>query len=412
MSTFRAYAGDGPDRSDLLVHDRTVETLRWRDIAVPVGRGPVVELRTGDAEFAGPLEMLRGILLRNSEGWTSPSAGAIYPFELWAHDDVTGALGHVDLVRRRVVTTSVEPFRSAPRVMLVLRPWLSVRKYGSRGLAYTLLDAGHALVNMQIGASMVATDATALSLGTANTALPVGRFPIAELSGVPARPVVAGEPQWWLERLASDAKVAEVGEYEELFARRLLAHWQVPPVDLPVRTGSEVAARLARQLRRRRSAASFVSGLPPEDVRSVVTAGAADSRALGWAEILPPVESALFSRATDVGKFTMDNLFHQQHLVTADHIVALSVPLPGGQAPVTDLVASSILAAGMVGQCLYLEATQRGLAATGVGGFVPTSFRSAASTWPVYCMAYGRLPEQRQIKEDALAINRAHGFGS
>jgi hypothetical protein len=37
---------------------------------------------------------------------------------------------------------------NADHILLIIRPWLSMRKYGSRGYLYNHLDAGHAAVNL------------------------------------------------------------------------------------------------------------------------------------------------------------------------------------------------------------------------------------------------------------------------
>lgn len=86
----------------------------------------------------------------------APSAGAIHPYDLVALTDA-GAF-QLDLVRRSCTRLPVpEPAiarmlaRSPARdgapadaaLLLLTRPWLSMRKYGSRGYFYAQLDAGH-----------------------------------------------------------------------------------------------------------------------------------------------------------------------------------------------------------------------------------------------------------------------------
>jgi nitroreductase len=94
-----------------------------------------------------------------------PSAGAIFPYETlalcrasagddgWALFRVEGATGTCTMVPipriwlRRLV--SAMPGDGTGCYLIVLaRPWLSIRKYGPRGYLYTQLDAAHAAVNI------------------------------------------------------------------------------------------------------------------------------------------------------------------------------------------------------------------------------------------------------------------------
>ncbi|WP_412543366.1 nitroreductase family protein [Longispora sp. K20-0274] len=108
-------------------------------------------------------------------GWTSvsgagprrtaaPSAGAIHPYECYALAvEADGlALFHVDPVRRTCRRLDAGPFAGndlrtaglvAPEagealIILVSRPWLSMRKYGDRGYLYAQLDAAHLATNL------------------------------------------------------------------------------------------------------------------------------------------------------------------------------------------------------------------------------------------------------------------------
>ncbi|MEV5176632.1 hypothetical protein AB0L10_37395 [Streptomyces flaveolus] len=113
---------------------------------------------------------------------TTPSAGALYPFEvmvalretddyrLHRYDIAAGCLD----VLGRVTPGDVEALldgpvrnghvedapprtsgRPLPQVVMAVvgRPWLSMRKYGLRGYFYTLLDGGHAATNLTLAAS-------------------------------------------------------------------------------------------------------------------------------------------------------------------------------------------------------------------------------------------------------------------
>ncbi|MGC7101280.1 nitroreductase family protein [Amycolatopsis lurida] len=91
-------------------------------------------------------------------GRTVPSAGAIFPYDLvlCVPPDLAGISGvfHLDLTTRarlRLPVPAESVARLLPRdtadqahLLLLSRPWLSMRKYGARGYLYAQLDTGHA----------------------------------------------------------------------------------------------------------------------------------------------------------------------------------------------------------------------------------------------------------------------------
>ncbi|GAB3441112.1 nitroreductase family protein [Actinophytocola sediminis] len=100
---------------------------------------------------------------------TTPSAGALYPFEVMValrsrggyevyHYQVVGAcLRHLTSVPEGDVASLIFPAEtnSSPPVAIVIlvgRAVRSMRKYGSRGYLYTNLDMGHAATNIAIAA--------------------------------------------------------------------------------------------------------------------------------------------------------------------------------------------------------------------------------------------------------------------
>lgn len=139
---------------------------------------------------------------------TSPSAGALYPFEVLVQ---VGRLGEtylydVEGARFRPFSPVIGDLRAPGdtdsegdasnwigQVLFVARPWLSMKKYGQRGYLYTQLDIGHAAVS-------VALSAQALGL-RATVRLRIQRQRLAEklgLSGLCREPQVAvtiGLPQ-------------------------------------------------------------------------------------------------------------------------------------------------------------------------------------------------------------------------
>ncbi|HWM95348.1 MAG TPA: nitroreductase family protein [Thermoanaerobaculia bacterium] len=96
---------------------------------------------------------------------TTPSAGALYPYDVMAC--VVGEGCYLwDIDRGRLLRCGLEPMRgedlasaglaTAPGnrlealLVLVARPWLSMKKYSLRGYAYCHLDVGHAATNLAI----------------------------------------------------------------------------------------------------------------------------------------------------------------------------------------------------------------------------------------------------------------------
>lgn len=96
---------------------------------------------------------------------TTPSAGALYPFEVIA--SVIGEANYLwdvekgllapcclapltrdDLAKAGIVTPPGQ--RPEALLILVARPWLSMKKYRLRGYAYTHLDVGHTATNLAI----------------------------------------------------------------------------------------------------------------------------------------------------------------------------------------------------------------------------------------------------------------------
>jgi nitroreductase len=96
---------------------------------------------------------------------TTPSAGALYPYEVLA--SVVGEASYLwDIEQGRLVLCGLPPltredlaragFVTAPGhhleavIILLARPWLSMKKYQRRGYAYCHLDVGHLAANLAI----------------------------------------------------------------------------------------------------------------------------------------------------------------------------------------------------------------------------------------------------------------------
>ncbi|GLZ29302.1 hypothetical protein Lesp02_14920 [Lentzea sp. NBRC 105346] len=114
---------------------------------VPAELRPV--LRLFDTASAGTL----------NGGPSVPSAGALHPYEYFAA--VGEAIYALDAARHRctlvrsgaAVRTALEQAGLADTdaaVLVVLRPWLSMRKYGDRGYLYAQLDAAHLATHLLV----------------------------------------------------------------------------------------------------------------------------------------------------------------------------------------------------------------------------------------------------------------------
>jgi nitroreductase len=94
-----------------------------------------------------------------------PSAGAIFPYEtlalcrvsgddegwgLFRVEGATGSCGMVPISQLwlRRLLSAMPGDRDGCYLIVMARPWLSIRKYGPRGYLYTQLDAAHAAVNI------------------------------------------------------------------------------------------------------------------------------------------------------------------------------------------------------------------------------------------------------------------------
>jgi SagB-type dehydrogenase family enzyme len=128
----------------------------WRaafEDVLKVGYGVQTQSRFG----AGAWELIR---------WrTTPSAGALYPFEVIA--SVVGEGSYLwDLEQSRLVPCGLAPLtrddllgagfvtpagdRLEALLIFVARPWLSMKKYHQRGYAYCHLDVGHTATNLAL----------------------------------------------------------------------------------------------------------------------------------------------------------------------------------------------------------------------------------------------------------------------
>ncbi len=146
---------------------------------------------------------------------TTPSAGALYPFEVFAIVAGEG-IYFWDLDRGRLVSCGRPPlsheeltaagFVTAPEerlqalLVLVARPWRSMLKYHQRGYAYSHLDVGHVTTNLAIYTTALGhSPVLHLRFARATLAAHLGldglcREPLAALSfSGSAQPVATGD---------------------------------------------------------------------------------------------------------------------------------------------------------------------------------------------------------------------------
>jgi hypothetical protein len=145
-----------------------------------------------------------------------PSAGAIFPYDTLALCRVSIGGGNVDWALFRIegdagictlVPISAAWLRQLVRALpggvsfdgcyliVMTRPWLSIRKYGPRGYLYTQLDAAHAAVNI-MGVALSSRTAVlhaglpdAAASALRNEFLPFHEaHSVIQLAGAPARP--------------------------------------------------------------------------------------------------------------------------------------------------------------------------------------------------------------------------------
>jgi len=134
------------------------------------------DTRVDDAAVSRLLWAAQGVTA-SWGGRTAPSAGALYPIELYAADSdslrryVPELNGSIEVARedrraRIAEATGQEPPSTAP-VLIVITGVISrtATKYGDRAERYVLLEAGHACQNLLL-------EVTALGLA----AVPIGAF--------------------------------------------------------------------------------------------------------------------------------------------------------------------------------------------------------------------------------------------
>lgn len=168
-----------------------------------------------------------------------PSAGAIFPYETlalcrvsvgrsgvgWGLFRVEGVAGTCTTVpisqpwlRRLVDALPGGPAFTGCYLIVMARPWLSIRKYGPRGYLYTQLDAAHAAVNivgvaLSTGAAMLHAGLPAAAGIALRNGLPPFHEPhsVIQLAG-PSH--YAGDPVVTVRELVSPSRAAQAYDFE------------------------------------------------------------------------------------------------------------------------------------------------------------------------------------------------------
>ncbi|HEY2294534.1 MAG TPA: nitroreductase family protein [Thermoanaerobaculia bacterium] len=417
---------------------------------------------------------------------TTPSAGALYPFEVFAC--VVGEGSYLwDVEEERLVPCGLAALtaedlaaaglaaapgqRLEALLVLVARPWVSMKKYFQRGYAYCHLDVGHLAANLAIYTAALG-HGSALHLRFSHTALAgylslggLCREPLAVLSFAAAKPAACPEPAAWSRAGQEPAALelpaeAEIRCWESLRGIRsfdcplalpcppanaplLIEPAAVPEEDvvpLPIGRAQPSAAREWRAaILGRRSAKGFraeplsaahvgelLGALRDEGFPSDF-AGDASAR-LGVRLVARNVEGlegvfAYAPRSHSLHRLDPQTgdprpaCMHQEIARNAAALIFL-------HAPISDLMAGQgysafselHIQAGELAQRLYLAAARIGaVGMTCIGGFDDYECAALArltdADETLYVILLG-LPDEAAIKQDRLSVAYSHGHST
>ncbi len=390
-----------------------------------------------------------------------PSAGASYPFELYAvvREAEDLALFHLDPARRlcrRLETGAAGwwettglalPDADEAIVFVVSRPWLSMRKYGDRGYLYAQLDIAHLAANL-LGLAQDLGFTAELRLGFARTpaaeALGFGtrcreihsalRLSAGDVGGRAAGWSVrdgraasadGGDVQWWLEAACwtSLSPLLDTGDED----RGRAAIQARPPVDLRTDLGFGPSfpsgASWAALSGNRLSSKGFEPiGLARPALWQAVSACQAplasdvgpDSAVAMTLVVrdVPGLAPGVY-HATEAGGDVpgvvpngdeiVRACLQQEHLRHAAAFAVFHVSHEELVAAGPHRVREMLFRIGAAGQLVYLGATEAGVGVTGVGGFDAGCWRQLArlapDREPLYLVALG-WDDARGVKWD------------
>ncbi|MBB4910649.1 nitroreductase family protein [Actinophytocola algeriensis] len=392
------------------------EPIRWVEARQPPTYRPVrpEPLPAGLATVVARLEYAVGHRAGSTKR-AAPSAGGCYPYELFVSpaSATEPVVGHVDLHQRWVTVPSGDQAGWAGdrfRYYLVGRPWFSVRKYGRRGFLYHLVDAGHAMLNLSLTSGTPdpdrPADAIAGRLARRGGALLGFGVLDADDSGRTA-------DGWVLRQATGPEPQNPLNDIEEI-TRGLLPD---PPEPLRLALPpSPARTRLADAIPTRHSAAAFHGAVAAGELAEFVARFVELCDRIVPELGVPIPGFQVFSRHPGVGRplpeksWLTGALLGQSHLTGASAFVVVHARVE--DAPTEALSVGTqrlITASGLVGEIIYLAASQAGLGVTGIGGFDPRLWATACATTEdiIYVLAIGR--EADGEKFDVTNPNGSHG---
>lgn len=374
-----------------------MQALTWADLVDPPrpGRrtsqplqGALTAVRTLENAFGHPVGTPR---------WRTPSAGGIYPYEVFlASEAAPHLLAHVDL-HRRVVTSSPESaaaLAGAEGFLYALcgRPWLSMRAYGRRGFLYHGIDLGHALFNAALrDDSGDARDIRGLKhfAGAVGTVSRTAQIVYVErLAGTTGFPDSGG----WRHHIVHTGEIFPYrSEYETAHTK---AFDTASRERLPRLAGSGVAG-LRQAIGIRRSAKRFQDSAESDDRIERLLAGLPERLSAVASDLRLP-EPCIRVLTPDVRKDLLPTvevvtaaLAQQEQLAQARAYVVFG--LDDGRTRTMDRGARrQLLSIGAASELIYLEAARTGAAVTGVGGIDPKIWQDITGmAIPLYLVALG-----------------------
>ncbi|MGW1075400.1 nitroreductase family protein [Streptomyces sp. NPDC002537] len=424
-------------------------------------------------------EELRGVLRlfaaaadgSRTGGPSAPSAGALYPYEHYAV--VAGqdgpAVYAVDAARRacrlvragsrvrHALETGGLPLceQGQALVLTVVRPWLSMRKYGDRGYLYAQLDAAHVATQLLC----VASD----SHGPAELRAHIDARPLSELLGLagghrfvhsvlvltnrPSPAVDTADGGWsctddlggglnrasstWLETecwnwLTTNRPTGGTDPRSAVSVRPLLRPTAPGPVGLPAPgTLTALAARrrstkdfAPQELSGRdldRALAALRTPLATDltadsELGATLVARRVSGRAPGNHTLFAPTPEATTGTALD-GDTLVRACMGQEHLRHASALVVFHAPRHEVLQRGGNGLDETLLRAGALAHLLYLGAAGEDIAVTTIGGFDATRWRTLAGLperHEVLYIALLGLPGRTAVKLDRLQQAYAH----
>lgn len=380
-----------------------------------------------------------------------PSAGNLHPLEAyvasWGLGELRDGVHHYDALahalEQRATAAGEAPAQLGLLLGLTLVPWRTSWKYGLRGLRSLLLDLGHACEAVRVAARLVGWSARALAApGDSGLARLLGLERAPDFDGAAlerpgallwlapgdgAPPTARGLARWAAGlRFHGRAGPGEAHAGVWPGVDEALLACARPPADGPD-AGADLACQAppasARRIVARRSARAFapasltgddcaalVARLEalPDDLQACLVVSAATGVATGLhapprARALAPWCDPRFDWSAP-GRVPL--LAGEPR--AAAQALALDQPLAGQAAALAILLArlddldaapwryrDRLVAAGQVGQGLYLWAASRGLGACGLGGFHDGRVRrllglDGRSWQPLYLVALGQ----------------------